>query len=245
MKITVLYVGTSLLAPLRRAESEINKTYALGLTVAAHNCGAPLSSDEWAQAASDIAQSEIVFIIHVTDSENAARIIEAVDSSSDRIKATIAFNCMPDLMRLTRMGRLDFAQMMKTAAKSDGFGGEGREAAGQNIARKLGSWMADFVKERGPSNGSDGSNRNSGVRNMGQYVKLIGRLPAILKFVPGAGKLGDVKNYLLLFCYFLQPTSNNIRSMLLYAIKSYAPQRAKSFKIVPPEAMPVVAAYHP
>ncbi|HSO75151.1 MAG TPA: cobaltochelatase subunit CobN, partial [Blastocatellia bacterium] len=147
--------------------------------------------------------------------------------------------------RLRRMGRLDFAQMMKSTAKTDGFGGGGREAAGQTIARKLGSWMADFVQGRGPSNGSDGSNRKSGSRNMGQYVKLIGRLPAILKFVPGAGKLGDVKNYLLLFCYFLQPTSNNIRSMLLYAIKSYAPQRAKSFKIAPPEAMPVVAAYHP
>lgn len=248
MKITVLYVGTSLLSPLRRAESEINKTYALGLTVATHNCGAPLTADEWRQAASDIAQSEIVFIIHVTDGENAARIIEAVGSSSGRIKATVAFNCMPDLMKRTRMGRLDFAQMMKTSAKSTELGGEGREAAGPNIARKLGSWMADFVQGRGQTNGARGSkgpNVKSGSRNMGQYVKLIGRLPRILKFVPGAGKLGDVKNYLLLFCYFLQPTSNNIRSMLLYAIKSYAPQPAKSFKISPPEAMPVVAAYHP
>jgi magnesium chelatase subunit H len=242
VKITVLYVGTSLLAPLRRAESEINKTYALRLTVATHNCGAPLTADEWRHAAIDIAQSEIVFIIHVTDSENAARIIEAVDSLRDRLKATIAFNCMPDLMKRTRMGRLDFAQMMKSKAESES---EGREAAGQSIARKLGSWMADFVQGRGQTNRAGGSTGMSRSRNMGQYVKLIGRLPLILKFVPGAGKLGDVKNYLLLFCYFLQPTSNNIRSMLLYAIKSYAPQPGKSFKISPPETMPVVAAYHP
>jgi magnesium chelatase subunit H len=243
VKITVLYVGTSLLAPLRRAESEINKTYALGLTVAAHNCGAPLNADEWKEAASDIAESQILFIIHVTDGENAGRIMEAVDALRDRLKATtIAFNCMPDLMRLTRMGRLDFAQMMKSSARSKESRGEGGEAAGHNIAQKLGSWMADFVKGR---NGSDDSKRKSASRNMGQYVKLIGRLPVILKFVPGAGKLGDVKNYLLLFCYFLQPTSNNIRSMLLYAIKSYAPPRSKSFKIEPPEAVPVVAAYHP
>jgi magnesium chelatase subunit H len=33
--------------------------------------------------------------------------------------------------------------------------------------------------------------------------------------------------------------------MLLYAIKSYASPRSKSFKIEPPEAVPVVAAYHP
>jgi len=238
VKISVLYVGTSLLAPLRRAESEINKTYALGLTVAAHNCGAPLNEDEWSEAARDIGESEIVFIIHVTDGENAARIIEALDSARDRHNAVIAFNCMPDLMRRTRMGRLDFAQMMKSKASE----GEGREAAGHSIARKLGSWMADFVKGRGAASASNGK---SGSPNMGQYVKLIARLPAILKFLPAAGKLRDVKNYLLLFCYFLQPTSNNIRSMLLYAIKSYTTQRAKLFKIEPPESMPVVAAYHP
>ncbi|MEK6301389.1 MAG: cobaltochelatase subunit CobN [Acidobacteriota bacterium] len=244
MKITVLYVGTSLLAPLRRAESEINKTYALGLTVAAHNCGAPLNADEWNEAASDIAHSEIVFIIHVTDGENAGRIIEALESPRSRLKAVIAFNCMPDLMRRTRMGRLDFAQMMKSKSGQ----GEGRDVAGRNIARKLGSWMADFVRGRGQdgvAGGSNGPRGKSGARNMGQYVKLISRLPAILKFVPGAGKLGDVKNYLLLFCYFLQPTSKNIRSMLLYSIKSYGPHQAKPFKVAPPEAMPVVAAYHP
>jgi magnesium chelatase subunit H len=246
LKIAVLYVGTSLIAPLRRAESEINKSYALGLTVAAHNCGAPLNSDEWDEAARDIADSEIVFIIHVTDTENAVRIIQAVNSSRDRLKAVIAFNCMPDLMRLTRMGRLDFAQMMKSRVKSSAqsieSGGDGREAASYNIARKLGSWMSDFVRGRS-SSGDVSSSRKS--RNLGQYVKLIGRLPAILKFLPAVGKLRDVKNYLLLFCYFLQPTSNNIRSMLLYAIKSYTPLRGKAFKIAPPEAMPVVAAYHP
>ena len=35
MNITVLYVGSSLLAPLRQAEREINREYALGLRVAA------------------------------------------------------------------------------------------------------------------------------------------------------------------------------------------------------------------
>ena len=241
MKISVLYVGSSLLAPLRRAESEINKSYALGLTVAAHNCGAPLDEDEWSAAARDIEESEIVFIIHVTDGENAARISEALDSPGARSKAIIAFNCMPDLMRRTRMGRLDFALMMK----SKGRQGEGREASGNSIARKLGSWMSDFVRGRGRANDSAGATSTSAGRNMGQYVKLISRLPVILKFLPAAGKLRDVKNYLLLFCYFLQPTTNNIRSMLLYAIKSYTSERAGSFRIDAPESLPVVAAYHP
>ena len=139
------------------------------------------------------------------------------------------------------MGRLDFALMMK----SKGRQGEGREASGNSIARKLGSWMSDFVRGRGRANDSAGATSTSAGRNMGQYVKLISRLPVILKFLPAAGKLRDVKNYLLLFCYFLQPTTNNIRSMLLYAIKSYTSERAGSFRIDAPESLPVVAAYHP
>lgn len=240
MKVAVFYVGTSLLAPLKRAESEINKLYALGLEVAAHNCGAPLTQEEWRAARLDIEQSDIVFVIHVTEGENAARIAESLDRLRGRHNAVIAFNCMPDLMRCTRMGKLDFNKLMKSRESSDE--GRGREASSRNTVRKLGSWMSDFIKGRAASNGS--SRKTGGHANKGQYVKMIGRLPSILKFVPNAGKLRDIKNYLLLFCYFLQPTPNNIGSMLLYAIKHYA-HGGSAIKVDPPEAMPVVAIYHP
>ena len=39
MNITVLYVGSSLLAPLKQAEQEINRVYDLDLRVAAYNFG--------------------------------------------------------------------------------------------------------------------------------------------------------------------------------------------------------------
>src|SRR5436305_1613689 len=70
MKTTVLYVGSSLLAPLRHAEGEINRRHQVGLCVAAHNFGAPLSEEEWAEVGRDLAESEVVFVIHVTDVEN-------------------------------------------------------------------------------------------------------------------------------------------------------------------------------
>ena len=69
VKITVFYVGTSLLAPLRRAESEINSRHRLALRVAAYNCGAPLDEVQWQAAENDLANSELVFIIHVTEGE--------------------------------------------------------------------------------------------------------------------------------------------------------------------------------
>ncbi|MCI0490166.1 MAG: cobaltochelatase subunit CobN [Blastocatellia bacterium] len=243
MKITVLYVGSSLLAPLRGAESAINEQYALDLRVAAHNCGASLAETEWLAAKRDLEDSDIVFIIHVTDGENARRIAAAVDEYRERHRAVIAFNCMPELMRRLRLGKLDFSRMMKSR------GERGKEESGHNLARKIGSWMADFIKGRSAAQSKDASNERSngrkGAGNPGQYVKLINRLPALLKFVPSAGKLGDIKNYLYLFCYFLQPTPGNIRSMLLYAIKHYLPERSRAIKVDPAESLPAIAIYHP
>ena len=47
MKATVLYIGSSLLAPLKKAEDDLNRVYALDLSIATHNFGAALTEDEW------------------------------------------------------------------------------------------------------------------------------------------------------------------------------------------------------
>ena len=237
MKISVFYVGSSLLAPLKRAESEINKSRKLRLELATYNCGAPLNEPEWRKAEKDIASSELVFVIHVTEGENAARIAAALDRHRERHNAVIAFNCMPDLMRRARLGKLDFGALMKSPATNASADG----APTQSTVRKLATWMAEFVKGRSSSGAS--SRKRSGHSD--QYLKLILRLPAVLKFVPAAGRLADVKNYLFLFCYFLQPTPNNIRSMLLYAVKHYVQGDWRALKIEPPESMPTVGIYHP
>ena len=244
MKVTVLCVGTSLLSPLKRAESDIETAHHLGLSVAVHNCGVALPDEEWQAVEQDIRDCDLLFIIHVTDEENAARIILTLDQSvSGKDHTVIAFNCMPALMRRTRMGKLDFATLMKERPK----GVQGDKASSHNLARRAASWMGDYFTRRGANRTADSNGGGNGHKRTGhgQYLKLAGKLPRILKFVPGAGKVRDIKNYLNLFCYFLQPTPNNIRSMLLYAIKHYVPGAASVKRIDPPEEMPVVGAYHP
>ena len=86
------------------------------------------------------------------------------------------------------------------------------------------------------------------VGTVDQYLKLIDRLPSILRFIPTTGTLRDIKNYLYLFCYFLQPTPTNIRSMILCTLKYYVPDRRVQklkIKLPRPEQMPSVAIYHP
>jgi magnesium chelatase subunit H len=221
MNITVLYVGSSLLAPLKSAEREINRAHKLDLHVAAYNFGSPLSESEWLEVEQDLQDSNIVFVIHVMDGENATRLISALDRINN--DAVIIINCMPELMRRTRMGRLDISTL---GNKQHGKGGK--------LLRSVGSWVGSQVR-RGKSHDKHT-----------QYLKLVDRLPGILKFVPTAGALTDAKHYLYLFCYFLQPTPQNIQSMLLYALVHYVHDaRLKKIRLPKPEQMPSVAIYHP
>src|ERR1044072_4794514 len=93
MNITILYVGSSLLAPLKHAEREINRVHKLELSVAAHNFGSPLSDREWVEVEEDLKKSNVVFVIHVMDGENASRLVSALDKV--RNDAVVVINCMP------------------------------------------------------------------------------------------------------------------------------------------------------
>jgi magnesium chelatase subunit H len=222
-----------LLAPLRNAEHEINRAYSLDLTISAHNFGAPLDENEWRVVGSDLRQSEVVFVIHVMDGENAAKLISLLEKCKATHNAVVVINCMPELMRRTRMGKLDIA---KYSGRSASEGEKGKATA---LLSAVASWVGNQAK------GKDLNKRKNGH---GHYLKLADRLPGILRFIPTAGTLRDVKHYLYLFCYFLQPTPDNIRSMVLYALKCYVPDerlRRLKLKVPQPESMPSVAVYHP
>jgi magnesium chelatase subunit H len=235
MNITVLYVGSSLLSPLRDAEREINRDHNLDLQVAAYNFGSPFSDEEWLDIEKDLSRATLVFVIHVMDGENAARLLTLLKRFQDTLSAVIVINCMPDLMRQTRMGKLNISALGNNSLEN----GSGDRVNGKEPLKLIGS-IGAWV-------GKQASRGRTNKRGHGHYLKLVDRLPGILRFVPTAGALTDAKHYLYLFCYFLQPTPSNIRSMLLYAIKFYvpgAPLRRQN-KIPAPEQMPSVAIYHP
>jgi len=247
MQVTVLYVGSSLLAPLKNAEREINSEYTLDLRIAAYNFGSPLNQKEWSEVDQDLAASDVVFVIHVLDGENATRLVPALERYRERHHAVIVINCMPELMRRTRMGNLDVIRFFGNDSTDKDQGRGAGEKRTFKLALRLLSTAGSWIGRQARGNGSNGdsSKRRHGH---GQYLKLADKLPNILRFVPTAGRLRDVKNYLYLFCYFLQPTPRNIRSMVLFALKHYVPhERLRKLKInIPvPEAMPSVAIYHP
>jgi magnesium chelatase subunit H len=237
MRIAVFYVGSSLLAPLKNAEREIACEYGLDLHVAAYNFGASFHDDQWREIEIDLRQSEVVFVIHVIDGANASRLLSLLDARETRGGAVIVINCMPELMKRTRMGKLDFRRLAGISRKSAKTQSDEEKAT--SLLGSIGSWIGKQARGNGKNGKRNGHGR-------AQYLELTNRLPSLLRFVPSAGALRDVKNYLTLFCYFLQPTPANIRSMLLYALKHYVPdERLKRIKVPPPETMPAVAIYHP
>ena len=240
VRVVVFYVGSSILAPLRRAESEIRE-HGLELNLAAHNGGAAWSEPEWEAALEDLAGAHLVLVMHLTDSDNSRRLLEALDRFRHRHHAVIVFNCLADLMGRTRMGKLDLGRLMATLKRSGRRAA--RPASGLSLAHRLGTWMSELMSRRTASRSGGGAATRGGRFNA--YHKLAARLPGILKFVPGAGKLRDIKNYLILYCHFLQPTPKNIRSMLLHAVKHYVPGHATLASPDPPEVRPSTGLYHP
>ncbi|MBV9211603.1 MAG: cobaltochelatase subunit CobN [Acidobacteria bacterium] len=226
MNVTVLYIGSSLLAPLRQAEREINRVYKLDLKIAAHNFGAALDDEAWRAVEGDLSLADVVFVIHVMDGENAARLLGALEKFRARHRAVVVINCMPELMRRTRLGRADFGEMF----------GKRESGRTKKLVRSVGAWMGEQAR----------AHKGKRRRSHTTYLKLVDRMPRLLKFVPNAGRLRDLKNYLYLFCYFLQPTPANISSMILYALKEYVPDaRLSAVRAEPPETLPSVAIYHP
>jgi magnesium chelatase subunit H len=250
VNVTVFYVGSSLLAPLKNAEREIVRNYGLDLHVAAHNFGSAFAAEQWRVIDNDLSRSEVVFVIHVMDGENASRLLSLLDARETKGGAVIVINCMPELMKRTRLGKLDFARLAGLGSRK---GAKTQSENAQSVATQsdeaekatsllgsIGSWIGKQARGNGKKNGKGNGHGRA------QYLELTNRLPALLRFVPSAGALRDVKNYLTLFCYFLQPTPVNIRSMLLFALKHYVPdEKLEGIKIPPPETMPAVAIYHP
>jgi magnesium chelatase subunit H len=235
MNVAVLYVGSSLLAPLCQAERDLAREYGIELRIAAHNLGPSLAQAAWLRVERDLSVADIVFVIHITDGENAARLARLLDRYRERHRAVVVINCMPELMRRTRMGRLRFGP----GAADEEQGGEQRAP---NLARRLrgflGAWMSEQAR----------AHRSQKARSHTQYLRFIERVPSLLRLVPSAGPLRDIKNYLQIFCYFLQPTPANIRAMVLYALKHYAPDARLAgthIDFPPPETLPAVAIYHP
>jgi magnesium chelatase subunit H len=237
MKVTVLYVGSSLVAPLRQAEREINRA-GIDLRLTVQNFGNVFTNEQWEVIESELRESAVIFVIHVMDGENAARLLPLLDHFRSE-RTVVVINCMPELMKRTRMGKLNFARLPGVKGKAQKHKREDSETHDRSAAllKSVSSWIGRQARTNG---------KGKAHKSHADYLKWAQRLPALLRYVPNAGRLRDAKNYLLLVSYFLQPTPKNIKSMILRSLQEYVGGDAvRAIDVPVPETVPAIAIYHP
>ncbi|WOE74535.1 magnesium chelatase subunit H [Alterisphingorhabdus coralli] len=99
--------------------------------------------------------------------------------------------------------------------------------------------MALIKKMRGSS--KPGANAGAG------QMKLLRRLPKILRYIPGSAQ--DVRQYFLTLQYWLAGSDDNVVDMVRGLVNKYASGERESlrgsFKVEPPREYPEVGVYHP
>ena len=91
-----------------------------------------------------------------------------------------------------------------------------------------------------------GKTEKSGVAGA-QQMKMLRRIPRLLKFIPGAAQ--DVRAYLLTLQYWLAGSDENVRNLVAFLINRYADGPRKALrgcvKAADPVEYPDLGVYHP
>ncbi len=167
----------------------------------------------------DIAQGDIIVVTMMFLEDQIRAVLPALTARRDQCDAMIVCMSAGEVTKLTRMGRFDMSQ----------------PASGP---------MALLKRLRGSRGGSgDDKAASRGA----QQMKMLRRLPKILRFIPGTAQ--DVRAYFLALQYWLAGSEHNIANLVRFLIDRYAagpraPLQGR-LKVLPPCEYPDTGVYHP
>ena len=182
------------------------------------------AASEWADDASalarckaDIATGDIVIASMLFMEDHFTPVLPDLQARRDQCDAMVCIMSAGEVMRLTRIGR---------------FSMDGTTRGPMAFLKKL----------RGKS--SDGK---PAATTGAQQMKMLRRLPKLLRFIPGTAQ--DVRAYFLTLQYWLAGSEENIAGMVQLLVNGYADGARKSLRGKAPASAPVeypeVGLYHP
>jgi magnesium chelatase subunit H len=182
------------------------------------------AASEWADDASalarckaDIATGDIVLASMLFMEDHFTPILPDLQARRDHCDAMVCIMSAGEVMRLTRIGR---------------FSMDGTTRGPMAFLKKL----------RGKS-----SNGKPAATAGAQQMKMLRRLPKLLRFIPGTAQ--DVRAYFLTLQYWLAGSEENIAGMVQLLVNGYADGARKSLRGKAPPSAPVeypeVGLYHP
>ncbi|MFN3862766.1 MAG: magnesium chelatase subunit H [Erythrobacter sp.] len=173
---------------------------------------------ELARVNAAIAEADIVIVTMIFLDEQIRMILPALEARREACDAMVCLMSAGEIVRLTKMGNY----RMDAPAKGP---------------------LALLKKLRGGS-GKDG--KPGGSSGAGQ-MKMLRRLPKLLKFIPGTAQ--DVRAYFLTLQYWLAGSDENVVAMVRALIDRYASgersYRRGITKAAAPIEYPEVGVYHP
>ncbi len=187
-----------------------------GLSLVVH------AADEWGvdsraldRCRADIAQGDIVVASMLFLDDHIRAVLPALQARRDTCDAMVACLSAPEVVKLTRMGKLSMAG----------------EATGA---------MAWLKRLRGSSK-PDG--KASGQKQM----KMLRRMPKLLRFVPGTAQ--DLRAYFLSLQYWLAGSDENLTNLVRMLVGRYGQGEreglGRKLTVAAPVHYPEVGLYHP
>ena len=225
MRVVLVTMDSHLASAAQRAARRLAKALP-GLTLKVH--AAAEWTDEPAalqRALDDIAHGDIVIATMLFMEDHFLPVLPALKARREHCDAMVCAMSAAEVMKLTRMGKFS----MDTPAT--GFMGM--------LKRMRGKREGDSVDSNRPSEGK----ATAGA----QQMKMLRRLPKILRFIPGTAQ--DVRAYFLTLQYWLAGSEDNIVQMVQLLVDRYAdgPRIGMrgQVKVLPPVDYPEVGLYHP
>ena len=217
LKVVFLTMDTHLNSAASKARAALVKMIP-GLSFSIHSASEyTTDANKLSRCKADIAQADIIMVTMLFLEDHFQPILPDLQARRDNCTAMVCIMSAAEVVKLTRMGKLDM----------------GKPSTGP---------MAFLKKLRGskPQAGQDAS---AGAKQM----KMLRRLPQILRFVPGTAQ--DLRAYFLTLQYWLGGSQENIHNLVLFLVERYAKQALSqsktAVKVAAPAEYPEVGVYHP
>ncbi|VWX55588.1 Magnesium-chelatase subunit H [Burkholderiales bacterium 8X] len=225
MRVVLVTMDSHLASATERASAALSRSLP-GLTLSVH-AAAEWGDDPAAleRCRNDIARGDIVIATMLFLEDHFVPILPALQARRDHCDAMVCAMSAGEVTKLTRMGKFDMAAPAT-----------GAMAFLKRLRKKPEARTEDG---REPS----GARATAGA----QQMKMLRRLPKILRFIPGTAQ--DVRAYFLTLQYWLAGSQENIAHMVHFLVDRYAQGVRKDLrglaKTHEPVEYPEIGVYHP
>ena len=222
MRVVLVTMDSHLASAAERAHRVLARELP-GLSLGVH-AAAEWGSDDAAleRCRADIAAGHIVIVTMLFMEEHFQPVLAALKARRADCDAMVCAMSAAEVMKLTRMGK---------------FSMDGQTGGAMALLKRLRGKLSGKGESEGATKTSAGA----------QQMKMLRRLPRILRFIPGTAQ--DLRAYFLVLQYWLAGSQDNVANLVRLLVDRYAegPRRGYRGQARPaaPIDYPELGVYHP